>query len=133
MKISAVVRNAPSGHELVVATDGAQQPVPVSPRTSARGSGVSGGELLMAALATCYCNDLFREAERLGMPIDSVEVEASAEFRGIGLAASNIAYRARVTSTASAEEVEALLRITDAVAEGHNTVRSGVPVTLEQS
>jgi uncharacterized OsmC-like protein len=87
----------------------------------------------MLALATCYCNDLYREAARLGVHVESVEVEASAEFPGIGLAATNIAYRARVSSSASAEEISELLQVTDAVAEIHNTVRSGVSVTLERS
>jgi uncharacterized OsmC-like protein len=82
----------------------------------------------MLALATCYCNDIYREAARLGIPVEEVEVEARADFAGIGLAATNITYRARVTSPAS-EEVAALLRQTDAVAEVHNTVRSGVNVT----
>ena len=94
---------------------------------------MNGGEFLMLALATCYCNDLFREAATLGMTIESVEVEASAEFAGIGLAATNITYRAKVSSPASAAQIAELLRITDAVAEIHNTVRSGVPVTLEPS
>ena len=87
----------------------------------------------MLALATCYCNDLFREAARLGITLDAVEVEATAEFPGIGLAAENIRYRANVSSSASAADVAKLLRETDAVAEVHNTVRAGVPVTLEHS
>ena len=94
---------------------------------------MNGGEFLMLALATCYCNDLYREAERLGMLIESVEVEANAEFPGIGLAATNISYRAKVSSPASDAEIAELLRVTDAVAEIHNTVRSGVPVELEWS
>jgi uncharacterized OsmC-like protein len=84
----------------------------------------------MLALATCYCNDIYREAARLKIEVDSVEVEATADFEGVGLAASNIHYRARVSSPASEEEVTALLRETDAVAEVHNTVRSGVAVQL---
>lgn len=84
----------------------------------------------MLALATCYCNDLYREAERLAIPIDGVEVEASAEFPGIGLAAVNITYRATVSSPASRCALAQLLRETDAVAEIHNTVRAGVPVEL---
>ncbi len=87
----------------------------------------------MLALATCYCNDLYREAARLGISIESVEVEASAEFPGIGLAATNIAYRAKVSSPAAPAEIAELLRVTDAVAEIHNTVRAGVPVALKQS
>lgn len=85
----------------------------------------------MLALATCYCNDLYREAERLGLSLESVEVDATAEFPGIGLAATNIRYRARVTSSAPATAVNELLRRTDTVAEIHNTVRAGVPVVLE--
>jgi len=84
----------------------------------------------MLALATCYCNDLYREAARLRIPIESVEVEARADFPGVGLAATNICYHAVVKSSASAEAIAQLLRETDAVAEVHNTVRAGVPVEL---
>lgn len=130
MEISAVVRNSRSSHEAVVSTGSTARSLSFPARPSGRGSAVSGGELLMLALATCYCNDLFREAERLHVPIESVEVVASAEFPGVGLAATGIRYRARVSSPAPAAAVEDLLRQTDAVAEVHNTVRAGVPVEL---
>ena len=133
VKISASVRNAPSCHEVVVSTGSSSQSLTVPPKPTGQGSNVNGGEFLMLALATCYCNDLYREAARLGIPIESVEVEASAEFSGIGLAATNIAYRARVSSPSTPAQVAELLRVTDAVAEIHNTVRAGVPITLEQS
>lgn len=133
MKISAAVRNASSHHEVVVSTGSTEQSLDVPPKVSGQGSSVNGGEFLMLALATCYCNDLYREAARLGIPVESVEVAASAEFPGIGLAATNIAYRAKVSSRAAPAEIAELLRVTDAVAEIHNTVRAGVPVTLEQS
>lgn len=133
VKISAVVRNSPTVHEVVVSTGDSRQPLTLPLKSSGAGSKVNGGEFLMLALATCYCNDLYREAATLGISIQSVEVEASAEFAGIGLAAANIVYRAKVSSPASASEIAELLRVTDAVAEVHNTVRSGVPVTLELS
>jgi organic hydroperoxide reductase OsmC/OhrA len=84
----------------------------------------------MLALATCYCNDLYCEASRLGISLQRVEVEALATFAGVGLAASEVRYRAKVESTASPELVAQLLRETDAVAEVHNTLRKGVPVQL---
>lgn len=87
----------------------------------------------MLALATCYCNDLYREAARLEIPIDGVTVEATADFPGVGLAAEHIRYRAVIQSSAPAERVAQLLRETDAVAEVHNTIRSGVAVELEPS
>ena len=131
MEISAVVRNAASRHEVAVATDGNERALALPAKLSGGGSAVNGGELLMLALATCYCNDLYREAARLGIVLDGVEVRATARFEGIGLAASDIRYRAKVSSSAPAERIAALLRETDAVAEIHNTVRAGVPVVLE--
>ena len=133
MKLSASVRNSSTLHEVAVSTGNAVQYLAVPARLSGQGSNVSGGEFLMLALATCYCNDLYREAARLGMTIESVDVEASADFPGIGLAAANIAYRAKVSSPATDAQIAELLRITDAVAEVHNTVRSGAPVKLERS
>lgn len=130
MQISATVKSTPTSHAVSVRTAGASQPLAVATKTGGRGSAVNGGEFLMLALATCYCNDLFREAARLGLTIDSVEVEASAEFAGVGLAASHIEYHAKVQSPASLADIDRLLRETDAVAEVHNTVRAGVPVVL---
>lgn len=129
MQITATVISAPAQHSVSVCTGDKTQSLVVPPKIGG-GSAVNGGEFLMLALATCYCNDLYREASRLGMELSRVEVEATASFGGVGLAASNICYRARVDSSASPEEVECLLRETDAVAEVHNTLRTGVPVEL---
>jgi len=130
MEISATVRNSPRAHEVLVRTGASSQSLSIAAKSVGRGSAVNGGELLMLALATCYCNDLYREAERLRVPLDGVEVEASADFPGIGLAATRIRYRAKLSSPASAAAIAELLRETDAVAEVHNTVRAGVPVEL---
>lgn len=131
MKIRAYIRNTPSRHLAEVSTDGAARELGIPAKSAARGSAANGGELLMLALATCYCNDLFREAARLDIALDEVEVAASADFPGVGLAAENIRYSARISSTATKEQIEALLATTDKVAEIHNTVRAGVPVALE--
>jgi organic hydroperoxide reductase OsmC/OhrA len=130
MQIAAMVKSSAAGHEVLVRTGEAVQSLPVSRKSTGPGSSVNGGEFLMLALATCYCNDLYREAQRLGIPIDGAEVEALAEFPGIGLAATNISYRAKVHSPAPASVIQQLLRETDAVAEVHNTVRAGIPVHL---
>jgi len=130
MEISATVKNAENRHEVTVRTETASQLLAIPAKSTGKGSAVNGGELLMLALATCYCNDLYREAARLNIPIDGVEVEASAEFPGVGLAATNISYRARVSSSADASTIADLLRQTDAVAEVHNTIRTGAAVAL---
>ncbi|MGZ8982236.1 MAG: OsmC family protein [Burkholderiaceae bacterium] len=131
MEILAQVHNANDDHRVSVATDGSAQSVAIAAKARGPGSSVNGGELLMLALATCYCNDLYREAARMNIPIASVEVEARGEFEGVGLGAVNVRYRARIESPASHSEIEGLLDRTDAVAEVHNTLRAGVQVSRE--
>jgi uncharacterized OsmC-like protein len=131
VRISALVRNAGANHQVSVTTDGSSQSLSVSSRVGGAGSAVNGGELLMLAIATCYCNDLYREAIKLNVPVESVQVEAMADFPGVGLAATNIRYKATVSSSASPAAIAELLRKTDAVAEVHNTLRSGAAVELQ--
>lgn len=128
--ISATVRNSHSEHEVFVRTGEGTQSLAVASKPSGKGSAVNGGEFLMLALATCYCNDLYREAERLKVQVDGVVVEATANFPGIGLAATDIRYAVKVSSPAKVEDVADLIRQTDAVAEVHNTIRSGAAVSL---
>lgn len=132
MRVTARVHNSGDEHRVMVATDGKAQSLAVAAKTSGAGSAVNGGEFLMLALATCYCNDLYREAARSGIAISTVEVEAQADFEGVGVAAANVTYRARIASPASSTEIEALLRATDAVAEVQNTLRTGRTVTLQR-
>ena len=133
MLISATVKKTSSSHEVEVRTGVTAQSLRIAAKPGGRGSAVNGGEFLMLALATCYCNDLFREAAHHGVAIESAEVEASAEFPGVGLAATNIRYRASIQSSASPAEIARLLQETDAVAEVHNTIRTGVPVVLQRA
>jgi organic hydroperoxide reductase OsmC/OhrA len=130
VKISATVRNSGTTHEATVTTQGSVRTLSLPARPSGDGSAVNGGELLMLAIATCYCNDIYREAVRLKIDVQGVAVEASAEFNGVGLAATNITYRATVQADEPRERIEQLLGETDAVAEIHNTVRAPVAVTL---
>jgi organic hydroperoxide reductase OsmC/OhrA len=129
-RISARVTSSKLSHDAVVNTGGASKSISIPAKPAGGGSAINGGELFMLARATCYCNDLYREAQRLQIPIDRVEVEASAVFPGIGLAATDICYHATVSSSAPANATTELLRQTDAVAEVHNTSRSGAPVKL---
>ena len=131
MEISARVSNGRGKHNVEVTAAGTTQSLVVAARASGAGSSVNGGEFLMLALATCYCNDLYREAARLGLQIDAVEVEAQAEFDGVGLAAGNVRYRARIDSAEPAAHIESLLAQTDVVAEVHNTLRAGTVVVRE--
>jgi organic hydroperoxide reductase OsmC/OhrA len=94
------------------------------------GSGTNGGELLFLALATCYCNDIYREAGKRGIEVERVQVEVTGEFGSEGEGARNIRYSASVDARAPREEVLELMRHTDSVAEIHNTLRQASPVVL---
>ena len=131
MEIRASVRNGALEHQALVSTDGRVSSLPVAGRADGHGSSISGGELLCLALATCYCNDLYREATRRGLTIHGVEVDVVSEFGAAGEPARRIRYSARVTSDAPAEAIADLLRETDKVAEVHNTLRAGIAVELE--
>lgn len=131
MKISARIENSKNNHQVFVSTNGIQSKLEIPPKPQGFGSSVNGGELLFLALATCYCNDLYREAAKLGIAIDGVEVNVDGEFGAAGEPAKHIRYRAKVKADAPSEQVEALLRQTDKVAEIHNTLRRGIDVRLE--
>ncbi|HST05426.1 MAG TPA: OsmC family protein [Chloroflexia bacterium] len=132
MKIRARVENSEGRHEAVVSTNGQAQQIPIPPKQSGFGSAANGGELLFLALATCYCNDIYREASKRGIVVQQVEVEVEGDFGGPGEPPLNINYGAKVTADASKEEIEALMRYTDTVAEIQNSLRRPIPVTLDK-
>jgi uncharacterized OsmC-like protein len=130
MKFSARVQNNPNDHQVTLKVGDKEQFLPISPKPTG-GSSVSGGELLFLALATCFCNDIYREAAKRDIKVESAEVEVTGDFEAEGKPASNIVYRAKVNANASEEEIRELLRHTDTVAEIQNTLRVGTPVKLE--
>lgn len=131
MKISATVENSKHTHKVIVSTNTVPRELHIAPRAEGFGSSVNGGELLFLALGTCYCNDLYREAAKLGIAVHAVEVIVEGEFGGAGECAKNIRYRAKVKAEASHEQIELLMRQTDQVAEVQNTLRQGIQVKLE--
>jgi organic hydroperoxide reductase OsmC/OhrA len=130
MKISARVDNAYRTHTVTLATDERAHALSIAPRADGVGSSANGGELLCLALATCYCNDLYREAKKRGIEVQRVEVEVEATFGAEGAAAERLAYHARVSARAPRQEIIDLMQHTDRVAEIQNTLRRSCPVQL---
>jgi organic hydroperoxide reductase OsmC/OhrA len=132
MHIRAQVHNREGQHEVLLTTNDRSHSITIPPRPSGFGSSANGGELLFLALATCYCNDLYREAEKQKIQVLGVEVTVEGEFGGPGEPAQNVVYRARVTASAAEEEIRALMQHTDRVAEIQNTLRAATAVSLAQ-
>jgi organic hydroperoxide reductase OsmC/OhrA len=130
MKISARVDNAFRTHAVTLTTNDRAHELPIAPRADGVGSSANGGELLCLALATCYCNDVYREAKKRGIPVQRVEVEVEGTFGAEGSAAERFAYHTRVWARASRQEIIDLMQHTDRVAEIQNTVRQSSPVLL---
>ncbi|MCA9911510.1 MAG: OsmC family protein [Anaerolineae bacterium] len=134
MQISAEVRNEQGSHDVTLRTNQRAHSLTIPPKTEGSGSSANGGELLFLALATCYCNDIYREAAREGITVYSVQVEVTGEFDSVpGSVATNVVYNATVEADASEAAILALLRQTDTVAEIQNTLRRGIPVVLGQT
>ncbi len=130
MKIRADVKNSQGNHQVILRTNNHSHSIEIPPKPAGYGSSANGGELLFLALATCYCNDIYREAAKRGIQVERVEVGVEGDFGAEGEPAMNVTYRARVAAIASEEDIRTLMKFTDGVAEIQNTLRVGTPVML---
>jgi uncharacterized OsmC-like protein len=131
MKITAHIQNRKDEHQVTLTTNGNAQNITIASKIGGFGSSVSGGELLCLALATCYCNDVYREAAKHGIVVEQVEVEVESEFGKEGESARYIGYRAKVSAHASVDTIRELMTITNRMAEIQKTVRKGLSISLE--
>jgi uncharacterized OsmC-like protein len=132
MKFSARVENSKNTHKVAMQAGDAMHSIDIPPKETGYGSSASGGELLFLALATCYCNDIYREAAKKNIKVESVEVNVEGDFPAAGESARNIVYKAKVVADADEQEIRDLLKFTDTVAEVQNTLRIETPVFLNE-
>ena len=129
--ISAHIDNSRDNHQITLQTNENTHSITIPSKPGGFGSSANGGELLFLALATCYCNDIYREAAKRNITVRSVHVEVSGEFEGVpGNPAENITYQARVEAEAPEEAIRDLMQHTDTVAEIHNTLRQASNISL---
>jgi uncharacterized OsmC-like protein len=132
MKVSACIRNSRGQNHITLATNNQEHSILIASKATGFGSIANGGELLFLALATCYCNDIYREAAKRGVGVEKVEIEVAGEFGAEGEPARNVTYGAKVWAHAQDETIRELMSHTDRVAEVQNTLRTGIPVTLSR-
>ncbi len=130
MKISSHVENSRGRHHVSLRAGDTLHALEIAPRPTGFGSTINGGELLLVALATCYCNDIYREAAHRGLKVERVAVDVEGEFGAEGEPARNVTYRARVEAQGTEADIRALMLHTDTVAEIQNTLRAGTPISL---
>ncbi|MGW5723771.1 OsmC family protein [Amycolatopsis sp. NPDC003865] len=88
----------------------------------------TGGHLLTLAAAGCVLNDVYREAEPLGIPLAGVRVTASGGFDPATWTSTGITYAVELDSTAPPADLARLLEIVDELAEIPRALRAGAPV-----
>lgn len=132
MKIVAKVENSKDNHHVTLQTDANVHSITIPPKPTGYGSSVNGGELLFLALASCYCNDIYREAAKRNIKVEKVEVNVEGNFGTEGEPAKNVVYHAKVFAQSSQDEIREMMKFTDTVAEIQNTLRVGTPVVLSE-
>ena len=130
MKIAAKVENSKDNHQVILQTNDNAHSIVIPSKSTGYGSSANGGELLFLALASCYCNDIYREAARRNIEVRSINVAVIGEFGNEGEAARKISYSVKIDSPAPDHEVNDLILFVDNVAEIHNTLRQGIAVSL---
>lgn len=133
MKIVATIKNSLQQNDIIVETEGIKKEIVIPGKPGGYGSSVNGGELLFLSLATCFCNDIYREAARRKINIGSITVTVSGQFGNEGEPASNINYKVNIESGASKDVIASLIDHVDKVAEIHNTLRKGIDVSLQMN
>ncbi len=132
MKIIARVENNKDNHQVILQTNDNVHSIVIPPKPTGYGSSVNGGELLFLALASCYCNDIYREAAKRHIKEERVEVAVNGDFGAEGEHAKNVTYQAKVFADGSEDEIREMMKFTDTVAEIQNTLRNGTSVVLTE-
>jgi len=88
----------------------------------------TGAHLYHLAAAGCILNDVYREADRMGIEIDGAQVRASGGFDASTWASTGIEYEVEVASEAHDDVINHLLDLVDDVAEIPKALRSGTAV-----
>ena len=130
MKYSASMYNVDGKLDVVMKKGDSASTVEIAPRHDGFGSSISGGEVLFLAIATCYCNDLYREGKKLGIKVYGVEVEVDGDFMAAGEPAKNVKCKIKVAAQTSEAEIRKLVEHTDSIAEIPMSLRIGISVTL---
>ena len=87
----------------------------------------TGAHVLHTSVALCVLNDLFREADRLGLALAGVAVAAEGGFDG-AWASTGVRYDVELDADLADDDRAALLATVDEVAEIPRALRAGVPV-----
>lgn len=118
------------GGPTAVASSGPHTVLTDRPRAVGGGGlGFNGGQLLYAAVAGCYSNDLYREAELFGVVLRRVVITVDGDFPRPGEPSTPITVDLDVEGDG---DLKGLVRHVDEIAEIPNSIRGTTPVDLRE-
>jgi len=88
----------------------------------------NGAGVLHVAVALCVLNDLFREGDALGVPVNGVRIEARGAFDTESWVSTGITYAVQGDSVAPDDAVAKVVARVDEVAEIPRVLRAGMSV-----
>jgi hypothetical protein len=91
----------------------------------------NGAQVLHLSVALCILNDTYREADRLGIDLAGIAVEADGGFTD-AWSSTGIEYSVTLDSPAPADELARLTSAVDEVAEIPRAIRAGAPVARRE-
>jgi organic hydroperoxide reductase OsmC/OhrA len=119
------------GGPTAVASSGAYSVMTDRPTSGGgRGLGFNGGQLLYAAIAGCYSNDLYREAATMAIPLRRVAITVDGDFPARGTPSTPISVDLEVEGEAGEARLRELVAVVDQLAEIPNSIRGTTPVAL---
>ena len=95
-----------------------------------RGLGFNGGQLLYAAIAACYSNDLYREAATMGVALRRVALSVDGDFPARGEPSTPISVDLELEGDAPESRLHELVDLVDRIAEIPNSIRGTTPVEI---
>jgi uncharacterized OsmC-like protein len=130
MEVSASIKSKIHLHQTVVQTNGSSKQITITPKSSGFGSSVNGAALLLLSIASCFCNDIYREADKRKIAFSGIEATVTGEFGAEVEPGSNLKYKTNMVADAPPAKINDLINYTDKIAEIHNTLRRGITISL---
>jgi organic hydroperoxide reductase OsmC/OhrA len=96
------------------------------------GLGFNGGQLFYMSVAACISNDLYREAETLGIALKNIQMTVDGDFPGRGQPSTPITVDLLVEAEAPVARLAALVDVVEGVAEIPNSFRGTTRLTIRR-
>ncbi len=130
MNIIARLNNHSNIHSVTVETNGVMRELSIPVKRIGFRLGGERWWLLCLALATYFCNDLYREALKKGLRSGTLELRLRLSLARLEHPDIISGIQLKWKEMLHPKKIEALIRYTDTVSEIQNTLRHGASVVL---